>query len=694
MGASVPATAMYSRSSSERSINAEIADMVATKRERVLSCGRQISDAHQDREKTETMHSAAAGGDVEAIRRLYWSLSKFPKYAIRDFDEHKLTPLHEAARNGHVRAIEVLVELGAVINPGLFCQWARDYTPLHLAAMNNHEQAVRKLKELGAEVNGMGRKRTPLHVAADAGHVNIIKVLKELGADLEARDLDGFTAMHQAAWSKKYKVIACLSQLGGLTSARAEFNVTPLHVATMVNSPECLEELLKSADKNEVDHCGNSALHYAVLHDSVAALECLLEHGASVEVVNIKGLTPLQLALALNRMESAEKIRAVTQNKETPSQKVGTKDQNLKLIDRLPFGFYASKRQHCTAVQDAAAKGNIEAIKSLLLFGVSPNATNYAKCHYKKTWLSHLIIDNCSVDAVEYLVRQGAEVDGLNEPVAPLGWAARSGNIEVMRSLLRLGANIYVKDKYGSNALHIAAGNNQVEALKVLFENGFEGIRVENDKGETPLHSAACSGSIEAIDYLVERELDINKHSKDGSTPLHKAAWGALMVWDIEIFKHLVQLNAELDAKDEDGNTPLHIAAKRGISWAMKALLELGANVNAVNNKGQTVLMFLLLNTHLRSENLAKLLLDLKNKHADFAAHDIQGETALHIAARRGYIEIFQPFIATENLDYSARNNDGMTALDIAEYMCKIIGYRDDEHTKAIEILKACVAVH
>ena len=73
--------------------------------------------------------------------------------------EDRVTPLHEAAWNGHRATIEALLASGADIN-------AKDEygaTPLHLAALKGHPAAVKALLASGAKINEGGV--TPLHLA-------------------------------------------------------------------------------------------------------------------------------------------------------------------------------------------------------------------------------------------------------------------------------------------------------------------------------------------------------------------------------------------------------------------------------------------------------------------------------------------------------------------------------------------------
>eukprot|EP00892_Ulva_mutabilis_P006715 jgi/Ulvmu1/4415/UM002_0140.1 len=75
------------------------------------------------------------------------------------------------------------------------------YTPLHYAARAGHVNACKLLLQHGASVNAkttLGRASS-LHRAAFAGHINVVKLLVEHGADLCARDADGETALHKAA---------------------------------------------------------------------------------------------------------------------------------------------------------------------------------------------------------------------------------------------------------------------------------------------------------------------------------------------------------------------------------------------------------------------------------------------------------------------------------------------------------------
>ncbi|KAH7444917.1 hypothetical protein KP509_02G098000 [Ceratopteris richardii] len=77
---------------------------------------------------------------------------------------------------------------------------ANGYTPLHYAARNGHLDACLLLLQNGAQVDKCTRagKATSLHRAAYAGHVEIVKALIRAGADVLRQDADGLRPVDRA----------------------------------------------------------------------------------------------------------------------------------------------------------------------------------------------------------------------------------------------------------------------------------------------------------------------------------------------------------------------------------------------------------------------------------------------------------------------------------------------------------------
>jgi ankyrin repeat protein len=110
------------------------------------------------------------------------------------------TQLHHCAINGLTTSVKRLL---AIRNINVNLKDDRfGMSPLHDAAVDGHVEIARLLLQNGAEVNARSKYGfTPLHWAAIFGHVDILHLLVENDADLEAQDNDGERALHCAAYN-------------------------------------------------------------------------------------------------------------------------------------------------------------------------------------------------------------------------------------------------------------------------------------------------------------------------------------------------------------------------------------------------------------------------------------------------------------------------------------------------------------
>ena len=101
--------------------------------------------------------------------------------------------------------------------------------------------------------------------AAKKGDVNKVKALLEMDSTLVgARDTDGSTPLHCAAWKGHLLVVAALLQAGADVNAR-----------------------------NQNDHWGTSPLHAAAHANQTAIAQLLIDHGGKVNARDLEGRTPL-----------------------------------------------------------------------------------------------------------------------------------------------------------------------------------------------------------------------------------------------------------------------------------------------------------------------------------------------------------------------------------------------------------------
>lgn len=227
------------------------------------------------------------------------------------------TPLLVATVRGHTRLAMFLLERGADPNVG-----EAGYTPLHWAAGSWHTELTGSLR--GIETSRDEEWRSMNGVRDD--RLALVAALLAHGADPDARlvthppqfgfasqrfrvSMVGATPFLLAAMDANVEVMDALVAAGADTRLATEEGTTPLMVAsglgrvpaeTRVTEADTLDAvqfvLDLDADVNATNAVGRSALHGAAHIRSDAAVQLLFDHGATVEVADQRGITPLMIA--------------------------------------------------------------------------------------------------------------------------------------------------------------------------------------------------------------------------------------------------------------------------------------------------------------------------------------------------------------------------------------------------------------
>lgn len=135
---------------------------------------------------------------------------------------------------------------------------------------------------------------TPLHHPGRSQHISLSL---EYGPDLQAKDSEGWTVLHQAAWNGHEKTVKYVLKKGADISSKAENGWTALHQATWNGHRAVVKCLLqKGADVNQTDDEGETALHQAAWRGHAALTELLLEEGADPNSRDRTCQTPLHQA--------------------------------------------------------------------------------------------------------------------------------------------------------------------------------------------------------------------------------------------------------------------------------------------------------------------------------------------------------------------------------------------------------------
>jgi ankyrin repeat protein len=129
-------------------------------------------------------------------------------------------------------------------------------------------------------------------------------------------------------------------------------------------------------------------------------------------------------------------------------------------------------------------------------------------------------------DAVRTLLKQGADVNQTaGDGVTALHWAARRGDAEMANLLLLAGANTRAATRSGRyTPLHLAAERGSAAIAKALIDNGAD-VEAGTTTGATALMFAAAAGDTATVSALLDAKANANAaESFRGQTPLMWAA--------------------------------------------------------------------------------------------------------------------------------------------------------------------------
>lgn len=196
-----------------------------------------------------TFHAMARSGNYAGLKTLLQQVGdEHAKNIINGQDHRGFTVLHKAMESGHLKLVQMLLDLGADIAAKVTGEDPKGWTALHLAAFDNHPKVIQLLVKAGAEINVRDQgvtKMTPLRVAVSRNHPKCLKELLTLGADPMEVDPFGFTLLHEAANMGSKEMVECLLAAGCDRSAKANDGSTPAMWAARQGNGE-LEALLNS----------------------------------------------------------------------------------------------------------------------------------------------------------------------------------------------------------------------------------------------------------------------------------------------------------------------------------------------------------------------------------------------------------------------------------------------------------------
>jgi len=508
---------------------------------------------------------------------------------------------------------------------------AADRAPVADAAQRRDATAIRALLKQGADVSAaQGDGMTALHWAAQNGDAALAKMLLFAGANVRATTrLGGYTALHLASRTGDTTLIQTLADGGADVNARTSTGATALMLAAREGSLDAVKTLLDhGADPNAKESAyGETALMFAAALDRADVVEQLASRGADPNVastfIDLKSLALPEPPTAGQSARPADPPPA-----DPKAAAKGPKPPDVAGVTR-PFRYneLIGAQGGLTPLHFAARQGSLKSALALLDAGANVDAASPAD---RATPLLVAAI-NGQFDLAMRLLERGANPNLASEAGAtPLyaalnvQWAPKAAYpqprahlqqehtyLDLMRALLDHGADPNVRinrkiwyssynfdqsnvDEVGATAFWRAAYAADVDAMRLLARSGADPNlpttkAPERRDPDSPDGGADVSG----LPPLPMGGPSITPllaaagpgYSKGFAGNSHHVAPGGMLA----AVKFLVEeCHADVNAADAEGNTAVHNAASRGDNEMILYLVSRGANVKAVNRRGQT----------------------------------------------------------------------------------------------------------
>ncbi|KAF3099580.1 hypothetical protein TWF569_004720 [Orbilia oligospora] len=247
------------------------------------------------------LHIAARVGHLGAIK---YFLSKGIDVNIKHNGGHQ--PVWEALAYGRIEAMKLLVENGS--SPRT--TWGHGRQLIHFASARGDYAAVKYLLEIDRKIVNIQQNdgSSPLRECAFYGHEDVACLLLDSGADWLLETYDRRTAGFISLEQGRTNIFSLFLKRGFSLKKPVSRGIcnsgTPLHVAAGYGYQEVVKEILELGAINPQsfnislpDSRGNTALHNAVNTGLLSVVQLLVENGIDIEKKNNDSKTALDLAI-------------------------------------------------------------------------------------------------------------------------------------------------------------------------------------------------------------------------------------------------------------------------------------------------------------------------------------------------------------------------------------------------------------
>jgi ankyrin repeat protein len=430
------------------------------------------------------------------------------------------------------------------------------------------------------------------------------------------------TLLEQSFWQGQPTVNQIKSEIekGNSPSQLNGMSFDPVVMAINAQAPTESIQYLLAQQGNEfgkLTHDGRTYLHWAANKGNSEVMKYLITKGAKANIVDSHGSTPLNFAASSGQL-------------------------NLEVYDICLANGADLKK-------DLSPEG-----ANALLLAVAGD--------------KDFVLTN-------YFISKGLNINSTDtEGNNVFSYAARSGNIEMLKSLIQKGV------KPNPSAMLMAAQGTRRGANSLAVYQYLETLNIKPavvGKKENVLHSIVRKQKQnEIIKYFLDKGVDVNQADEEGNTVFMNAVSANP---DTAMLLMLLPHVKNINHSNQKGITALAMAVRSNTSKVVSFLIRNGADMKLLDNKGNNLAYYLVESYQPQNsrsfngpkpEDFDAKMKTLKEEGFDVTAIQKNGNTLYHLSVAKNDISLIKR-LEPLGIDLNAKNKDGITALHKAAMISK-----------------------
>ena len=353
-----------------------------------------------------------------------------------------------------------------------------------------------------------------------------------------------------------------------------------IHDAIAKHDLAALERVLTKEPKQVNARCYpdfDTPLHMAVVAGDPAMVKLLLDAGADpgMRQPGFPGFTPVQRAVYLmDDLPDRELLGRAVEDGLDSFHGLKPAAEPPSVAIKRARDLFQRISDNLAAVSDTEKAARLEVLS--LLLARKPDLNHNAKGNLPPL---HLAAITGNLEVLRMLMKSGADVNGRddNQWISPLAMAVMSlPRQEVISALIDAGADIDSTDRSGLTPLMAAALGGSLIAVDTLILRDAS-LDAEDLKGRCVLTCAAEGGNDEIVKRIYQKSgRDLARFSSKDRLFKAAATHGSMALAEI-----LLANGVDINVRDDLGYTPLLAACEKGHQDLVRFLIDKGADPDA-----------------------------------------------------------------------------------------------------------------